>query len=133
MTESARSTQSFGLRFTRPFALAARPFGVVPAKAGVTVAGAELHARYGPWTVRTPLANIRSCTVTGPYAVAKVIGPARLTLSDRGLTFASNPDLGAFLQFTEPVRGIFPGGWPRHPNLTVTVADPHALAAALRR
>lgn len=133
MTQPVASPSTYAFRFAPAFALAARPFGVVPAKTVVRIAAGELHVSYGPWRVTTPLSNIRSCTVTGPYAVPKVIGPARLTVSDRGLTFASNPDLGAFIEFAEPVRGISPAPWPRHPNLTVTVADPAALMAALRR
>jgi hypothetical protein len=33
----------------------------------------------------------------------------------------------------EPVRGIGPLGLIRHPNLTLTAADPDRLAAVVRR
>jgi hypothetical protein len=37
------------------------------------------------------------------------------------------------VSFVEPVPAIEPTGRLRHPGATVTVADPDALAAALRR
>jgi hypothetical protein len=36
------------------------------------------------------------------------------------------------VSFADPVSGMEPTGRLRHPNLTVTVADPDGLAAALR-
>lgn len=92
-----------------------------------------LLARFGPWVVRTPLTNVVDATVSGPYATAKTIGPAHLSFSDQGLTFATNGDRGVCLSFEQPVAGMDPLGLLRHPGLTVTVADPEALVDALRR
>ncbi len=58
-------------------------------------------------------------------------GPARLAITDRGLTFATNGDRGVLLTFATPVQGLDPVGLLRHPELTVTVADTDRLAALL--
>jgi hypothetical protein len=83
--------------------------------------------------VRTPRANVIGAEVTGPYAVWKTAGPARYAVTDRGLTFASNRRRGVRVGFAEPVPGLEPTGRLRHPELTVTVADPDGLAALLHR
>jgi hypothetical protein len=88
-----------------------------------------LDVRFGPWRVSTPLANV---AVTGPYAFWKTAGPARLAITDRGLTFASNGDRGVLISLHTPVRGLDPLGVLRHPELTVTVADVDRLAELLR-
>ncbi|MGQ0623781.1 MAG: hypothetical protein ACT4PP_03880 [Sporichthyaceae bacterium] len=49
----------------------------------------ELRARFGPWTVHTPLTNIKAVTVNSPYSRLKTAGPARLSVADRGLTMAT--------------------------------------------
>lgn len=110
--------------------MAARPFGITPERTHVGVGADGFEARYGRWRVATPIANIAAVELTGPYLFVKTAGPPRLGVTDRGLTFASNGDRGVELQFREPVRAIGP---LRHPALTVTVADPDGLAAALNR
>ena len=70
--------------------------------------------------------------VTGPYAFLKTAGPARLAITDRGLTFATNGDRGVLVSFRTPVRGLDPLGLLRHPELTLTVCDVDGLAALLR-
>jgi len=121
----------FPFRFHPAFAVAARPFGVCSESAVVRLRGDDLSVDFGRWHVRTPLANVRAATVTGGYSWPKVIGPARMSMKDRGLTFATNPDEGVCISFDEPVRGGDPMGFMRHPSLTVTVADPAALAELL--
>jgi hypothetical protein len=91
-----------------------------------------MYARFGPWRLRTSMANIAAVDITGPYAFLKTAGPARLGITDRGLTFASNGDRGVLISFHRPVPGIEPTGSLRHPELTVTVADVEGLAAVLR-
>jgi hypothetical protein len=83
--------------------------------------------------VRTQLGNIASAELTGPYGFLKTVGPAHLSLSDRGLTFASNRRQGVCVRFREPVAGMEPTGRIRHPGLTVTVADCAGLVTALQR
>lgn len=109
----------------------ARPFGVTPGRAWVELNEEEFEARYGPWRVRTPLNNIAAAEATGPYSFLKTAGPARLGITDRGLTFASNGDRGVCITFNSPVRGIDRSGRIRHPELTVTVLDVDGLIAAL--
>jgi len=121
----------FPFRFDAAYRRLARPFGVTPERAWVELGEEELEARYGPWRVRTSLSNVSGVEVTGPYAFLKTAGPARLAITDRGLTFASNGDLGACLSFHSPVVGIDPFGRIRHPELTVTVLDVDGLVDEL--
>jgi hypothetical protein len=112
--------------------LPARAFGISPPTAWVEVGDRTLDARFGPWRVSTPLANISDIRATGPYAFWKTAGPARLAITDRGLTFATNGDRGVLISFRTPVRGLDPFGVLHHPELTVTVADVDGLAELLR-
>jgi hypothetical protein len=118
---------AFAPAYRRPGAL----FGVRPAKSWVEIDDSTLEARYGPWRVVTPLSNITHVEITGPYAYVKTAGPARLAITDRGLSFTPNGDRGVLIRFAEPVRGLDPFGLLRHPELTVGVAEPERLAAAL--
>ena len=119
---------AFDPRFRLPLAA----LGVTPATAHVTVAADRLVACFGPWVCRTAPANVRAVRLTGPYRWYRAIGP-RLSLADHGLTFGSTPARGVCLLFREPVPGIGPPGLIRHPNLTLTAADPERLAATVRR
>jgi hypothetical protein len=121
----------FPFAFDRPQQLAGRAFGVAPGSAAVTVAGDRFEAVFGPWRVETTLDNIAGAEVTGPYSWWKVLGPARLSVVDRGLTFATNGRRGVCVRFHRPVRGVDPLGVVRHPALTVTVADAAGLAELL--
>jgi hypothetical protein len=124
--------QRFSFRFAPAYRRAAVPFGISPHKTWVDVDADILHARLGPWQLRTTLANVSAVAITGPYAFFTTAGPAHLSFSDRGLTFASNGDRGVLISFRQPVPGIEPTGKLRHPNLTVTVADVEGLASVLR-
>jgi hypothetical protein len=128
---AVRNPERFPFSFARAYRSPARLFGVTPASAWVDVGDDELEARFGPWRVRTPLSNITAVAITGPYAFAKTAGPARLAITDRGLTFATNGDRGVLISFASPVRGLDPVGLLRHPELTVTVADVDRLGALL--
>jgi hypothetical protein len=129
--------EHFDFRFDGWYQVAARPFGVTPASSHVEVATRDdgermLTARYGPWVVETPVANVTSTTVSGPYSPVKTAGPAHVSLKDFGLTFASNRDRGLCIHFRHPVPGLEPTGRVRHPALTVTVDDVEGLQEALR-
>jgi hypothetical protein len=119
---------AFANRYRRP----ARIFGIRPETAWVEVGPETFEARFGPWRVSTPRANIADVDVTGSYAFIKTAGPARLAITDRGLTFATNGERGVLICFHEPVRGLDPLGLLRHPELTVTVAEVDRLADLLR-
>lgn len=121
----------FGFDFDDSYRLAARFFGVRPETAQVTVSDEQLDARFGPWRVRTPRANIRAATLTGPYHWWRTAGPAHLGITDRSLTFATNGRSGVEIAFHQPVRGIDPAGLLTHPTLTVTVSDCPQLVALL--
>jgi hypothetical protein len=124
---------TFRFRFDPMFRLPALAVGVTPSNSRVVIEGDELAATFGRWRVRTPLSNVAGASVTGPYAWPRVIGPAHLSMRDRGLTFATNPDEGVCIEFHRPVPGIEPFGLLRHPALTVTVEEVAALAELLDR
>lgn len=104
--------------------------GITPATAWVDV-GDEIHARFGPWSLRTPRDNVAAAVETGDFAWIKTVGPPHLSFTDRGVTFATNRDRAVCLTFHQPVRGIEPTGAIRHPGATLTVADPAAFLRAL--
>jgi hypothetical protein len=126
------TVEVFGFEFDPLHRRVSRLFGVSQDSAVVTLTDTGLDATFGPWRMSTPYGNIRDVEVTGPYALVKTIGPPRLSVADRGLTFATNSRAGVCLVFRDAVPGIEPTGHLRHPNLTVTVADPAGLADALR-
>lgn len=121
----------FTFRFSRLYLAAGLAFGVTPATTGVEVGGGQLLVRFGPWKVQTAARNVAGSEVTGPYSAWKTLGPAHLSLADRGLTCATNQQRGLCVRFFEPVTGIEPFGRIRHPALTVTVDDIDGLVAAL--
>ncbi len=125
--------ERFEFAFAPAYRAAARAFGVTPSNAWVELDDTTFRARFGPWRVATPLANIDEVVVTGPYRFVKTAGPARLAITDRGLTFATNGDLGVRISFRAPVRGLDPAGLLHHPELTVTVADVKRLTKALEQ
>jgi hypothetical protein len=102
-----------------------------PPRAVVECNDIGLSARYGPFLVTTPWSNVRAVSVSGPYRWFRAIGP-RLSLTDRGVTFGTATDAGVCIEFHRPVAALF-GHREVHPGLTVTVADPDGLAAAIRR
>ncbi|CAN5870096.1 hypothetical protein BH23ACT2_BH23ACT2_11900 [soil metagenome] len=50
-------------------------------------------------------------------------GPAHLSRTDHGVTFATNDQRGVCLRFHEPVPPVYPLPRWSHPGLTVTVAE----------
>ncbi len=123
--------REFPFRFAPAYRWPALPFGIGPGTARVTVSARTFDARFGPWRVTTPLANIAGLIPTGPYRWYRTAGSARYSFADHGLTFATNGDRGLCVAFHEPVAGLEPTGSLRHPSLTVTVADAGALARLL--
>ncbi len=113
-------------RFARPLGL----LGVSPETSWVEVTDDELTIRFGRLGLRTPRHNVAGVEVTGPYRWYRAIG-ARLSLADQGVTFGTAAHGGACVRFHEPVPALL-GPLVRHPGATVTVADPHGLARALR-
>lgn len=122
----------FPFAFEPRYQRAARPFGVTPQRAWVSINEQELDSHFGRWRLRTPLSNLADVQITGPYSFLKTAGPAHLGLTDLGLTFATNGQRGVLMTFRERVPGIEPFGFIRHGELTVTVADPDGFAALVR-
>ena len=105
------------------------PFGVRPSKDGVTLTDdGRFVATFGFVRVETPMSNIDGAHITSGYRWRTAIG-VRLSLADDGLTFGTNADRGVCVHFREKV----PSRLRRrgHSAITVTVADPDALVAAL--
>jgi hypothetical protein len=127
------TSERFGFEFDPRYQAAGRLFGVTPRTAWLEVGAQRLEARFGPWQVSTPITNVVSAEITGPYSFLKTAGPARLAITDRGLTFATNGSQGVLIEFAEPVRGLDPMGLLRHPELTVTVRETERLVELLKR
>ena len=125
-------THEFEFAFDGRYRLPALAFGITPATTEVVVTADELLVRFGPWRLRTSLANIAGTEVSTGYAFHRTAGPPHLSFADRGVTFATNSRRGLCISFVEPVHAIEPVGVLRHPAATVTVADPEALASAIR-
>ncbi len=123
--------EQFPLRYAGIAGVVAHAVAPDERRAYVEVTDTSFTARYGPWVVHTTLDNIAEVSISGPYHQLKIIGPPRLSMADRGLTFATNTERGVCIRFFRPVAGIEPSGRLRHPGLTVTVADPEGLVAAL--
>jgi hypothetical protein len=128
---SVPRTTRFSFRSDPVMSFASLPFGVRPGQPEVEVGEEELTIWFGPWTLRTPLANVVDATTTGPFAWWKVVGPPHLSFSDRGITFATATTGGVCIRFQEPVPAALPVGVLRHPGVTVTVADPDELVAEI--
>ncbi len=127
--QTPQPARHFAFKFDRLHRALGFAFGVMPLTTYVDVdpAAGRFVARFGAWFVETTLTNITAAKRTGGYFPLKTVGPARLSLADRGLTFATNDAEGVCVAFREPVRGIDPAGVVRHPALTVTVNDVDAL------
>jgi hypothetical protein len=123
------AAERFPIRIGRRSRLLLRlAFGVTPDRAWVEVRDTELEARFGWYRVVTPLDNVVSWRIEGPWRWITAIG-VRRGLRRGDLTFGGNHEGGVRLDFSEPVRV----GPLRPPTLYVTVADLEGLGEALRR
>jgi hypothetical protein len=102
-------------------------FGVTPDTAYVDL-GDELDARFGHGRLRTPISNIASWRIEGPWAWITAIG-IRRGLRDGVFAFDGVQTGGVRVDFRERVAllRVF-----RTPALYVTVEDLEGLAAALQ-
>lgn len=123
--------QRFGFRFQTLYLPMLAAIGVTPATAKVVLTEDRLVARFGPWLCSTALSNVVDVSRSGPYLAAKAIG-ARLSRTDRGLTFGTTTEAGVCVTFEKPVTGLDPLGVLRHPGLTVTVEDIEGFVAGVR-
>jgi hypothetical protein len=104
-----------------------RLFGVRgPEDAFVDVSDNELIARFGRFEARTPITNISSWRIEGPWRWITAIG-VRLSVRHNDLTFGGSHHGGVRLDFQTPIAVA-----RLHPvALYVTVEDLDGLAAAL--
>ena len=121
----------FAFRFDPLLQPLSRLFGVRPESAYALVDEEALTIRFGRWTLRTPIDNVASAVVTGPYDWWKIAGPPHLSLRDRGITFATSSGKGVCVSFREPVPAALPVPVLRHPAATVTPEDLEGFLAAL--
>ena len=129
--ERATSTDDVGRSFPirigpRSRGLLRLLFGVREDNAVVTLDG-ELEARFGRFSVRTPLSNVVGWRIEGPWPWITAIG-VRASLRHHDVTFGGNHAGGVRIDFAQPVRFLF----YHVPAVYVTVADLEGLAAALR-
>jgi hypothetical protein len=103
--------------------------GVLPGRDGVDLTkDGTFRATFGLLKLETPLSNIDDLHITGPYRWWTAVGP-RLSAADDGLTFGTNYERGVCIHFRERVHRVI--GLRDHSALTVTVADPDGLVAAI--
>ena len=102
-----------------------RLFGVKGDNAYVDLDG-QLDARFGRFEVHTPVANLASWRIEGPWLWITAIG-VRTSVRHRDVTFGGNHRGGVRVDFKERV----PFGALRIPALYVTVEDLEGFAAAL--
>jgi hypothetical protein len=100
-------------------------FRVRPETAYVDL-GHDLEARFGFGHLRSPVENIVSWRIEGPWLWITAIG-IRRSVRHGDVTFGGTHTGGVRLDFREPVRAV---GF-RVPALYVTVEDPEGFAAAL--
>jgi hypothetical protein len=102
-----------------------RLFGVKGDNAYVDL-GDEMDARFGWAHLRTPVSNIASWRIEGPWLWITAIG-VRMSIRHRDLSFAGSPRGGVRMDFRESLRA----GPFRIPALYVGVEDLDGFAAAL--
>ena len=124
MTDGS-TVQRFPIRLGRRSRLVLLLFGVRPHNAYVDL-GDELDAQFGFFRVHSPVENLVSWRIEGPWRWITAIG-VRRSLRHHDVTFGGNHQGGVRIDFREPVRAMR----MRIPALYVTVEDLEGFAAAL--
>jgi len=105
------------------------PFVVRPSHDGATLTDdGRFVATFGWLRIETRIANVAGAHVTHGYRWWTA-ARARISFADDGLTFGTNADRGVCVHFHTKVPSRLRRSG--HSALTVTVADPDALVAAL--
>ncbi|HWE70460.1 MAG TPA: hypothetical protein VG205_08860 [Acidimicrobiales bacterium] len=121
--------QHFGYAIDKRYRALLVPFGLRPAKDGVTLTDdGSMIATFGFFKLATPLANITGGHITRNYRWWTAFG-VRGSMADDGLSFGTNHDGGVCIHFAEKVPS--PLRRSGHSALTVTVSDLEGLATAL--
>lgn len=118
------ATRRFPIRLGRLSRAVLLLFGVRRNNAHVDL-NEELDARFGFFRLRTPVTNIASWRIEGPWLWITAIGVRRGLRGD--ITFGGHHSSGLRLDFKDPVRW----GLLRVPALYVTVGELEGLAAEL--
>jgi hypothetical protein len=118
--------QRFPIRIGRRSRPLLRLFGVKADNAYVDLDG-EVDARFGFFRADTPIANVASWRIEGPWLWITAIG-VRRGVRHGDLTFGGSHRGGVRMDFKERVKV----GPLRTPALYVTVEDLEGFAAALR-
>jgi hypothetical protein len=119
-------TRRFPIHVAQRARLVLLLFGVRPSNAYVELGDDELDAHFGFFRFRTPMCNLTSWRIEGPWRWITAIG-VRLSIRHRDLTFGGTNRGGVRVDFKEPVRM----GGMRIPALYLTVEDLEGFAAAL--
>jgi hypothetical protein len=119
------AAQQFPIRIGQRSRLLLRLFGVRTGNAFVVV-DEELDAHFGFFRIHTPVTNIVSWRIEGPWHWITAIG-VRRSVRHGDVTFGGSPRGGVRADFRDPVQF----GRLRIPALYVTVEDLEGLAAAL--
>lgn len=119
------ATVRFPIRIGRKSRPLLRLFGVKGDNAWVDLDG-DFDARFGAYRLRTPIGNVKSWRIEGPWLWLTAIG-VRMSVRHRDLTFGGSPHGGIRVDFHERVRW----GPLRIPALYVTVDDLEGLGRAL--
>jgi hypothetical protein len=106
-------------------------FGVRPAEARITLGDGpdgELDVVFGWAHLHTPMANLKSWRIEGPFRWITAIG-IRMSIRHRDLTFGGSHHGGVRIDFRQPAR------WSRFavPAIYVPADDLEGLAAELAR
>lgn len=101
-------------------------FGATPETAWAEVDADGLKARFGRFHLETPLENIATWRIEGPFRWITAIG-VRMSVRHRDLSFAGSPHGGVRMDFRVPV----PYGVLRVPAQYVGADDLDGFAAAL--
>lgn len=88
----------------------------------------ELDVYFGRVRLQTPIANIATWRIEGPFRWITAIG-VRRSIRHGDVSFAGSPHGGVRIDFKEPVRW----GFMRVPAIYVGVDDLEGLAAELAR
>jgi len=86
----------------------------------------EFRVSFGWFHVRTPMANLASWRIEGPWLWITAIG-VRLSLRHHDLTFAGTGGSGVRVDFREPIRTRL----VRLPAVYLTMEDMEGFVAAL--
>jgi hypothetical protein len=102
-------------------------FGVRPDNAWVDI-DEDLDVRFGWYRLRTPMANLASWRIEGPFLWITAIG-VRRSIRHGDVTFGGSPHGGVRIEFREPVQW----GPMRVPAIYVPADDLEGLGGELKR